>query len=146
MTKTVKNINGYDITTHENATGYFVIIPDGTPQGEFHSFDTLKAAVDFLKAATPKKELTERQTLNRLHKIADAELRKKEAEKEIEAIRAEIIGEAENLSIDNELYKISYTAVTSSRIDTKRLKEEKPKIYADYLKESCSMRFTYTIR
>ena len=90
--------------------------------------------------------LTDRQILNRLKKLQDAEQRKKDAEREIEALRAEIIGDAERLDINADAFAVKYTLVTSARIDSKRLKEERPDIYAEYTKEITSARFTYKIK
>jgi putative phage-type endonuclease len=42
----------------------------------------------------------------------------------------------------SEHYKVSWTTVDSSRIDTKRLKADKPDIYNEFLKISSSRRFT----
>lgn len=90
--------------------------------------------------------LTERQILNRLHKLADAERRKKAAEKEMETLRAEILQGADSLDIDADAFAVKYQAVTSSRIDTKRLKAERPDIYAEYTTQTTANRFTYKIR
>lgn len=48
---------------------------------------------------------------------------------------------------DNELavsdrYKVMWTTVSSSRVDTKRLKADKPDVYNEFLKTSSSRRFT----
>ena len=75
--------------------------------------------------------------------------------------RAEILSEIEHLQneqkrIDQEVkmymkeneiaindhYKISWSSVSTTRLDTKQLKEEKPEIYADYAKTISSRRFT----
>ncbi len=75
--------------------------------------------------------------------------------------RAEILAEIERLQneqkrIDQEIkmymkeneiaindhYKISWSSVDTTRLDTKQLKEEKPEIYADYAKTISSRRFT----
>ena len=39
-------------------------------------------------------------------------------------------------------YKVSWPAVESTRLDTKRLKNEQPAVYADYCKTSSTRRFT----
>lgn len=44
----------------------------------------------------------------------------------------------------NDSFRVSWTSVESSRIDTKRLKEEQPEIYDKYLKASVSRRFRVT--
>lgn len=48
--------------------------------------------------------------------------------------------DAENGIADG--YRVSWTAVTSSRLDTTRLRKEKPDIYEEYLKTSTSRRFS----
>lgn len=47
-----------------------------------------------------------------------------------------------NESACNEMYRVSWTNVLSSRIDTKRLKTEQPEIYKEYLKETSTRRFS----
>ena len=90
--------------------------------------------------------LTERQILNRLKKIAEAERRKKELEKEIETLRAEIIGDAEMLARETADFIVRYTPVTTERIDTKRFKEDHPALAAAYTKGTTSMRFSYKLK
>ena len=50
----------------------------------------------------------------------------------------------ENEVAYNDSFRVSWTSVESSRIDTKRLKEEQPEIYDKYLKASISRRFRVT--
>ena len=50
------------------------------------------------------------------------------------------LGEAE--SAENEKYRVSWKSVSSSRLDEKRLKEEKPEVYNQYQKTILSRRFT----
>ena len=50
------------------------------------------------------------------------------------------LGEAE--LAENEKYRVSWKAVDSRRVDEKRLKEEKPEIYARYQKIIKSRRLT----
>ena len=40
-------------------------------------------------------------------------------------------------------YKITYKAVTSSRLDSKSLKADQPDLYARYTKQTTSRRFTF---
>lgn len=44
------------------------------------------------------------------------------------------------------LYKVSYKNSVSTRLDTKKLKEEQPDIYAAYANESTSRRFLFTVK
>ena len=50
------------------------------------------------------------------------------------------LGEAE--LAENKNYRVSWKAVASSRLDEKRLKEERPEIYAQYQRTIQSRRFT----
>lgn len=95
---------------------------------------------------TPKKELSPQQIYNRLVKIADAEREKKALDEKIQSLRAEIIGGADALDISDKRFSVKYTPVLTSRIDTKRLKAEKPEVFAEYSKESASARFSYTLK
>ena len=65
-----------------------------------------------------------------------------EAEAEAEAIRDEIkaaMGEQEILLVGE--YKVSYRAVTSSRLDTTALKRELPEIAQRFTRETTTRRF-----
>jgi predicted phage-related endonuclease len=42
----------------------------------------------------------------------------------------------------NEHYKVSWSNVDTTRLDTKRIKQEKPDVYADYAKTTSSRRFS----
>ena len=46
---------------------------------------------------------------------------------------------------DSGRYRVTWREVISSRLDTKRLKEEKPDIYREFLQESKSSRFTVKV-
>lgn len=48
----------------------------------------------------------------------------------------------ENELAVNDRYQVSWINVDSTRLDTKRMKQEKPEIYADYAKTVSSRRFT----
>ena len=96
--------------------------------------------------APEKKALTERQILNRLRKIADAEKQKKALEDYIASLKIELIGDADAVAIDAEKFSLKYTPVETSRIDSKRLKTERPDVYADYLTASKSHRFSYKLK
>lgn len=69
------------------------------------------------------------------------EIKRLEAEKrKIEQELKMYMGEAE--LAENERYRVSWKAVSSSRLDEKRLKEECPDIYTKYLRTIQSRRFT----
>ena len=50
------------------------------------------------------------------------------------------LGDAEKA--ENQLFRVSWTAVCSNRLDTKALQEQEPEIYRKYLKQTNSRRFT----
>ena len=50
------------------------------------------------------------------------------------------LGEA--VAAENDRYRVSWKPVSSSRLDEKRLKEERPEIYEQYKKTIQSRRFT----
>ena len=47
----------------------------------------------------------------------------------------------DNESASSECYRVSWGNVDSTKLDTKRIKEERPEIYSDYAKVSHSRRF-----
>lgn len=70
-----------------------------------------------------------------LQKIAELETEKKQIEQEVKLF----MGEHELAR--SERYRVSWGNVDSTRLDTKRMKEEKPEVYADYATVSHSRRF-----
>lgn len=70
-----------------------------------------------------------------LKEIAALETEKKQIEQEVKLA----MGEHELAQSGN--YRVSWSNVDSTRLDTKRIKEEKPEIYADYATVSHSRRF-----
>ena len=68
--------------------------------------------------------------------MAEMETEKKQIEQELKMY----LGEAE--LAENEKYRVSWKAVDSQRIDEKRLKAEKPEVYAEYQKIVRSRRLT----
>ncbi len=68
--------------------------------------------------------------------IAKLEAEKRKIEQEVKMY----LGEAE--LAENKNYRVSWKAVASSRLDEKRLKEERPEIYAQYQRTIQSRRFT----
>lgn len=66
----------------------------------------------------------------------------KKLERERKAIEQQIqIAMAENELAVEDRYRISWSNVYTKRLDSKRLKEERPEIYQEYIKESASRRF-----
>ena len=65
--------------------------------------------------------------------------------KEAEALEAEVKAELESRGVEQvetPHYKVSWKAVSSTRLDTRALKEERPEIYARYAVSAVSKRFT----
>ena len=79
-------------------------------------------------------KLERRQELAEI--IEKTETEKRQIEQELKMY----LGEAE--LAENEKYRVSWKAVDSRRVDEKRLKEEKPEIYAQYQKIIKSRRLT----
>ena len=79
-------------------------------------------------------KLKRRAELEELMKRMETE--KKQIEQELKLY----MGYAENA--ENEHYRISWKSIVSNKVDTTRLKEEKPEIYKEYLKPSVSRRLT----
>ena len=79
-------------------------------------------------------KLKRRAELEELMKRMETE--KKQIEQELKLY----MGYAENA--ENEHYRISWKSIVSNKVDTTRLKEEKPEIYTEYLKPSVSRRLT----
>ena len=78
-------------------------------------------------------KLERRQELIAVMERMDRE--KKQIEQELKLY----LGDAEQA--ENEHYRVSWKAVSSSRLDEKRLKEEEPEIYEKYKRQVSSRRF-----
>lgn len=66
---------------------------------------------------------------------------------EAAAIEAEVKAELEARGVEQAEtphYRVAWKTVTSTRLDTKALKEERPEIYARYASETTTKRFTVT--
>lgn len=81
---------------------------------------------------TVENRLTDRQILNRLKKLEELKQAKKDAEAAIDAIKAEIIGDAQKIDLDTAAFSVKLTPFEKTVFDGKRLKEELPEIYAAY--------------
>ena len=97
---------------------------------------------EYFKRSTVKSILLKgfNEKLERRQELAD---RMSALETEKRLIEQELklyLGEAE--SAENEKYRVSWKSVSSSRLDEKRLKEEKPEVYNQYQKTILSRRFT----
>ena len=66
---------------------------------------------------------------------------------EAEAIEAQVKAELERRGVDQvetDHYKVSWKTVSSTRLDSRALKEERPEIYARYAVSAVTKRFTVT--
>ena len=86
--------------------------------------------------------LTDRQVENRIAQYAQLDAQIKELKKQADALKAEIIDNI-NGAFAGKRYTAKYTEYTSPRIDSTRLKAERPDVYAEYIKETISSKFTY---
>lgn len=80
------------------------------------------------------------EKLNRRRELLEVIDRMEKEKKKIEQDLKLYLGEAEMAA--NERYRVSWKSIQSNRMDEKRLKEEKPDIYKEYLKPSVSRRLT----
>lgn len=77
--------------------------------------------------------------------IIKGEIKILEREKDaIEQTLKEALGVAS--AGEYEQYKVSYKNTVSTRLDTKRLKEELPQVYEQYASDSTSRRFLFTVK
>lgn len=107
--------------------------------------NTVRKELNVLIPFPSSGKLTNRQIDNRLDKIAALKQQEKELKEAREALEQEVqeaLGTAELL--ETRRYKVRYTTVTSSRFDSKAFKAEKPKIYAQYMKQLTTRRFSFT--
>lgn len=95
-------------------------------------FDTARDAVAIELTGFDEKLGRRREILK---EIAELETEKKQIEQEVKLF----MGEHEMAR--SESYRVSWGNVDSTRLDTKRIKEERPEIYADYATVSHSRRF-----
>lgn len=79
------------------------------------------------------------EKLNRRREIISVMDKMETEKKQIEQELKLYLGEAE--MAENEHYRVSWKPVISNRLDEKRLKEERPEIYAQYQKQTQSRRF-----
>ena len=67
------------------------------------------------------------------------EMEKRQIEQELKMY----MGDAEKA--ENQLFRVSWKAVISNRLDTKALQEQEPEVYEKYLKQTSSRRFTVKV-
>lgn len=107
--------------------------------------NTVRKELNVLIPFPSSGKLTDRQIDNRLDKISALKQQEKELKEAREALEREVqdaLGTAELLETRH--YKVRYTTVTSSRFDSKAFKAAKPKLYAQFVKQSIARRFSFT--
>lgn len=88
--------------------------------------------------------MTDRQINNRCAKLEALEAQRKALEAEMEAIKDELKNElGEDGRIETDRYKVNYTNVSTTRLDSTALKKALPDVYRTYAKTTESKRFTY---
>ena len=109
--------------------------PDGSKLADSVIAEYFKRSIDrTIPLNGFNEKLERRQELAEI--MAEMETEKKRIEQELKLY----LGETE--SAENEQYRVSWKSVSSSRIDEKRLKEERPEVYKQYQKTTQSRRFT----
>ena len=109
--------------------------PDGSKLADSVIAEYFKKSIDkTIPLNGFNEKLERRQELAEI--MAEMETEKKRIEQELKLY----LGEAE--LAENEKYRVSWKAVDSQRIDEKRLKAEKPEVYAQYQKTIHSRRLT----
>lgn len=95
---------------------------------------------------TPPEGLTDRQINRRMSEIADLDAQIKALQDRRDALKAEVcraLGDAETRTTGK--YDIRYKSITSNRLDSKALKAEHPRIYAEFCRPQVSRRFEYKV-
>ena len=96
------------------------------------------------KAVSPG--LTEKQILNRLRKLDAIEAQIKTLEADKQRIRAEILGDAEAVTIDSDVLKLDAGKEAYKRFDSTSFKKDMPDAYERYLVTAFRAKFRYKIK
>ena len=89
--------------------------------------------------------MTERMLENRIKKLQVLEEEKKQLEKQIEAVKAEIKSDMDNKGLEERKageHIIRFVTIISNRFDSKAFKDRHEKLYKEYMKATESRRFT----
>lgn len=126
-------------------------VQDGTPP-EIDGSDSTSESIDFSRS---EKDLRSDEQVTVLSKdVAHALKEADEIKAQIKTLTELVKTYENNAKVAMEdyqkatagNYELSYKPISSMRLDSKKLKEEKPDIYNQYAKESVSNRFTYKLR
>ena len=107
--------------------------------------NTIRVELTTLIPFPVKGKLTERQVDNRIEKIEELKSQEKALREMREAIEEEIqkyMGDEEH--IQTAKYKVNWAKVTSNRFDTKAFKTDHKRLYAKYVKEQNTRRFSFS--
>jgi len=91
--------------------------------------------------------MSDRSLRNRVERLKALEQQRKETEKQIEVLQAEIKQEMQARGADEATvgdWMVRFKAVISSRFNAKSFAADHPRLYKKYMAESQSMRFTVT--
>ena len=92
--------------------------------------------------------MTNRMINTRLTKLFALEANKRELESQIEAVKAELKKELDDNnvdSIDTGKFIVRYTEVSSSKMDTKKFKEDHADMFEQYVVSANYRRFSYSV-
>lgn len=103
--------------------------------------DTIPAAAEKIPAG-----LTERQVYNRLKKYAELDAIAKAAKAEMDALRADIMRDAESLVIDCNLFSLDAGKEAYSSFDSKAFKAAHADLYAEFTRAGTRSKFRFKFK
>lgn len=89
--------------------------------------------------------MSERMLLNRIKKYKDLEAQRTAIEKEMEALKADLLADMQEKGLEEQKagnWVIRWTKVLTNRLDSKALKAELPELAARFTKQTESRRFS----
>ena len=89
--------------------------------------------------------MSERMLLNRIKKYKDLEAQRTAIEKEMDALRADLLADMQKKGLEEQRagdWVIRWTRVFTARLDSKALKAELPELAARFTRQTESRRFS----
>ena len=89
--------------------------------------------------------MSERMLLNRIKKYKDLEAQRTAIEKEMEALKADLLADMQEKGLEEQkagTWVIRWTKVLTNRLDSKALKAELPELAARFTRQTESRRFS----